>query len=859
MGSLLIMATGAGKSLCYMLPSACVSGLTIVVSPLIALMQDQMKKLPVQLPAACFSGLGASSNVELGKLTAAVVKGFVKVLFVSPERLCTEAFRSLIRTLKREARSKENSSDPISLLCLDEAHCLSSWSFNFRPSFLRIRKELRGINPRAVLALTATATPSVQRDICAHLGIRNESDVLRLSSRRENLTYTANMVDCEDKKREEILRLLTSMRDVGDDKEGTEHEDRVKRTKRALPATIVYVWRRDHATSLAEYLHGSGISAMAYHAGMSADQRMHVQDAFFRGTADVIVATVAFGMGVDKSDIRLVVHSSMPKSLESFIQETGRAGRDCEPARCHMIFSPEDLCRQASLMNSSKLSLVQVYALLSKVFRNAQTGAKERCARGLGHISDSDFVVEMLTAGKCLRLQRQVYVPLAELEALDVPDAVAETVLAILELPPFGIIQVDPRVRNLVSGRLRFQPVFLARQSAESRTQLDMTGMQFKRLDARSKETLQTLYDLAIASAYSLSLPASKAPQLPTSKVVSRSWYETGDYSDDDDDRYGSGADDQDDILEARRKKAAATSSYDPCRFEILLSDLCLALHRSRDEVTLSLYILQKNALIEYNLGLPSLEVCLLGQSSSSAVKEVGRVEGDTVEDNCGEIIDDRTYSFVYELSNRVLDTMEAMGASELRRLLEMWRAARAISEATSETQPSVQCQAEIRDMLSNYIERDTEIVDFEQITSVSTPVPLSSSSVSFRQCICSQESTGFSFQEPTSDDLERLRQDILLLARDPRLSIVIKSILSRAKLSDNLEEGLRTDAILRLRALYISRVLHGLGSALLPLSQGRDFFCSWGLYSIKFLFGFIVNFTYNTIRLLSSASSGRQ
>jgi len=194
---------------------------------------------------------------------------------------------------------------------------LSSWSFNFRPSFLRIRKELRVINPRAVLALTATATPSVQRDICAHLGIQSDADVLRLPSRRDNLVYSACRVGSEEEKRESILKLLVGARDGGD---GDENAHLSKRSKGSLSATIVYVWRRDEAASLAEYLHGSGINALAYHAGMSADQRMHVQEAFFRGSTDVIVATVAFGMGVDKSDIRMVIHSSMPKSLESFIQ-----------------------------------------------------------------------------------------------------------------------------------------------------------------------------------------------------------------------------------------------------------------------------------------------------------------------------------------------------------------------------------------------------------------------------------------------------------------------------------------------------------------------------------------------------------
>jgi ATP-dependent DNA helicase Q4 len=216
LSSLLVLPTGAGKSLCFFLPALILgggaqaakdntSGLTIVVSPLISLMQDQLRKLPVHLPGACFSS--GMSAVEGSNLTCAILNGLVRILFVSPERLCTQSFRNLIKTLKRRKQESWLTSNrairdgktpitidnPVALLCVDEAHCLSQWSFNFRPSFLRIRREIMFIRPRAVIALTATATPDVQRDIAYHLSISNDG-IFTTPPARYNLSLNVSII-----------------------------------------------------------------------------------------------------------------------------------------------------------------------------------------------------------------------------------------------------------------------------------------------------------------------------------------------------------------------------------------------------------------------------------------------------------------------------------------------------------------------------------------------------------------------------------------------------------------------------------------------------------------------------------------
>jgi ATP-dependent DNA helicase Q4 len=300
--SLVIMPTGAGKSLCYQIPALLLEGITIVVSPLIALMQDQIKKLPACLPAACLSG-GLTAQ-ETATLLVDLKRGFIKVLFVSPERLCTHSFRQLMKDL----RSSPLRTHRISLLCVDEAHCMSSWSYNFRPSFLRIRREIAHMNPHSILALTATAPPYIQSDILRHLNI--PSDGLNITRyKRDNLKLHASVPLNDEHKRRMVIDIFKKSADVSD---GIKDE--------AKMPSILYVWRRADADSYCDFLKSHGLKALSYHAGMDTEARRKVQEQFDRGAVDIITATTSFGMGVDKADVRRVVHCGLPKSIEAYLQ-----------------------------------------------------------------------------------------------------------------------------------------------------------------------------------------------------------------------------------------------------------------------------------------------------------------------------------------------------------------------------------------------------------------------------------------------------------------------------------------------------------------------------------------------------------
>jgi hypothetical protein len=280
--SLLILPTGAGKSLTFLLPSllGCPrDGVTIVISPLVALMRDQMRKLPFNLPAACLSG--EVTATEAAKICADLVAGYLRIIFISPERLCSPSFLRLIKSLRRSTRSacqtlthdlsSELTGPGVGLLCIDEAHCLSQWSFNFRPSFLRIKREIQRIQPKSVLALTATAPSHVQRDIQLSLGIPDDG-IFFIPPHRPNLKLGSQFIKGEEEKREMILEAL---------RKNSESK------KRQCP-TIVYVWRRDEADTLSQYLQLEGIAAKGYHAGMSSSQRMRIQHLFYRGNLDVV-------------------------------------------------------------------------------------------------------------------------------------------------------------------------------------------------------------------------------------------------------------------------------------------------------------------------------------------------------------------------------------------------------------------------------------------------------------------------------------------------------------------------------------------------------------------------------------------
>ena len=302
-----VFPTGGGKSLCYQLPALLLPGLTLVVSPLIALMKDQIDALLARNISA--ARLDSTLTVdEYRDVSRRMRSGELKLLYVAPERFTNERFRGLLSQVN------------VSLFAVDEAHCISEWGHNFRPDYLKLARFADECKADAVLALTATATPQVLTDICSFFTIDSECAV-QTPFYRSNLTLLSGVVD--EQTRDQILISKLQVRPPG--------------------PTIVYVTLQRTAEEVAVRLAEAGLAAKAYHAGMKDEERAERQDWFMASDDSIIVATIAFGMGIDKSNIRYVYHYNLPKSLENYSQEIGRAGRDGEKSICEMLFCSADL------------------------------------------------------------------------------------------------------------------------------------------------------------------------------------------------------------------------------------------------------------------------------------------------------------------------------------------------------------------------------------------------------------------------------------------------------------------------------------------------------------------------------------
>jgi ATP-dependent DNA helicase RecQ len=305
--ALAVFPTGGGKSLCYQLPALMLDGITLVVSPLIALMKDQIDLLARQgvHAARLDSSLGAD---EVRAVSDRLRNDGLKLLYVAPERFNNERFLAQLGQTR------------IALFAVDEAHCISEWGHNFRPDYLKLAARARELGAERVLALTATATPAVVRDICSGFGIE-ERDSVVTGFYRSNLTLLTTPVRADERDQALIDRLR----------------------ERPPGSTIVYVTLQRTAERLAALLAAAGLPARAYHAGMNPDQRVEVQEWWTHSGANIVVATIAFGMGIDKADVRYVYHLNLPKGLESYSQEIGRAGRDGEPSICELFACRDDV------------------------------------------------------------------------------------------------------------------------------------------------------------------------------------------------------------------------------------------------------------------------------------------------------------------------------------------------------------------------------------------------------------------------------------------------------------------------------------------------------------------------------------
>jgi ATP-dependent DNA helicase RecQ len=349
--TLAVMPTGGGKSLCYQVPALMTEGLTVIVSPLISLMKDQVDSLlqsSVEGAAALHSGLSPEERWEVEKRMRT---GEIRMLYVAPERLRSLEF---VLALRRAG---------VGLFVVDEAHCISEWGHDFRPDYLFLPRVVRDLGNPPVLALTATATPRVRQDILRSLGMR-EPKVVVTSFNRPNLTYR---VLSSREKKDKLPLILEVIR-------------------KSLPPGIVYGTTRKECEELAASLKRAGVNAAHYHAGLGAAERSSVQERFMTDELDVVVATIAFGMGVDKPNVRFVVHASVPGSLPAYIQEAGRAGRDGEPSECVILYRGADLGRRKRLVTINAAGTEEVESFFRALARVASAGRVNLPPASLGSL-----------------------------------------------------------------------------------------------------------------------------------------------------------------------------------------------------------------------------------------------------------------------------------------------------------------------------------------------------------------------------------------------------------------------------------------------------------------------------------------
>jgi len=349
--SLAVFPTGSGKSLCYQFTATQLPHLTLVVSPLLALMKDQLEFLAAKGINA--ASIDSSLSFEQSQQVMRDVRqGKIKILMVSVERFKNERFRSFIGSV------------PLSMLVVDEAHCISEWGHNFRPDYLKLPSYRQQLNIPLVLLLTATATKKVKRDMAAKFAIEDRH-IVQTGFYRPNLDLTILPVASAEKNAQ-LLQIIRQQAGPG----------------------IVYVTLQNSAESVAQFLANNNINAQAYHAGFDSDKRQHIQNQFMQGHTQVVVATIAFGMGIDKSDIRFVIHHDLPKSIENYSQEIGRAGRDGQPSNCITLANLDGINTVENFVYGDTPELSGIEYLLNNMRDECQNGQWELQGLSLSNASN---------------------------------------------------------------------------------------------------------------------------------------------------------------------------------------------------------------------------------------------------------------------------------------------------------------------------------------------------------------------------------------------------------------------------------------------------------------------------------------
>jgi ATP-dependent DNA helicase RecQ len=401
-----LMPTGGGKSLCYQLPAVMKKGTAIVISPLIALMKNQvdaMRNFSTDDDVAHFLN-SSLTKAEITRVKKDVMSGKAKLLYVAPESLTKEENIEFLKNIE------------ISFYAIDEAHCISEWGHDFRPEYRRIRPIIDTIGRSPIIALTATATPKVQHDIQKNLGIL-EADVYKSSFNRPNLYYE---VKSKQDVTKEIIKYIKN---------------------NAGKSGIIYCLSRKKVEEMAEVLKVNGIKALPYHAGMDSATRTLNQDKFLMEEADVIVATIAFGMGIDKPDVRFVIHFDIPKSLEGYYQETGRAGRDGGEGNCIAYYSYNDILKLEKFMQGKPIAEQEIgKQLLLETVSYAESSVCRR--KLLLHYFGEEYHKENCEAcDNCLH-------PKSQFEGNEAVVSVLETILAVKEK-----FKAD-HIANILSGKV---------------------------------------------------------------------------------------------------------------------------------------------------------------------------------------------------------------------------------------------------------------------------------------------------------------------------------------------------------------------------------------------------------------------